>query len=95
MYDGIIRTFGSVRHVPDLKKNLISMGTLEDNGLHYSSRGGKMKICKGSLLMMRGEKLSNNLYKLMGDTISGGAPVSHRGPQKQNLLNYGTIVLAI
>ena len=52
MHDDIIHTFGSVRHVPDLKKNLIFMGTLEDNGLHYSSRGGKMKICKGSLLVM-------------------------------------------
>src|SRR4051812_38012767 len=35
-----------------------------------------MKICKGLLLMMRGEKLFNNLYKLMGYTISGGAAVS-------------------
>ena len=76
MHDGIIRTFGNVRHVPDLKKNLISMGTLEDNGLHYSSRGGNLKIYKGSLMVMQGVKLSNNLYKLMGDTISGGAVVS-------------------
>ena len=27
-------------------------------------------------MIMRGEKLSNNLYKLMGDTISGGAAIS-------------------
>jgi len=76
MYDGIIRTFGNVRHVPALKKNLISLGTLNASGLTYSSSGGKIKICKGSLVIMRGEKLSNNLYKLMGDTISGGATIS-------------------
>ena len=27
-------------------------------------------------MIMRGEKLSNNLYKLMGDTISGEAAMS-------------------
>ena len=27
-------------------------------------------------MIMRGEKLSNNLYKLMGDTISSGAAIS-------------------
>jgi len=75
MYDGIIHTFGNVRHVPALKKNLISLGTLDALGLTYSSGGGKIKICKGSLVVMRGEKLSNNLYKLMGDTISGGAAI--------------------
>src|SRR4051812_34435005 len=85
MHDGIIRTFGSVRHVSDLKKNLISMGTLEDNSLHYSSGGGKMKICKGSLVMMRGEKFSNNRYKLMGDAISGGAAVSTSQSSKAEL----------
>jgi len=76
MYDGIIRTFGNVRHVPALKKNLISLGTLDALGLTYSSGGGKIKICKGSLVVMRGEKLPNNLYKLKGDTISGGAAIS-------------------
>lgn len=38
MYDGIICTFSSARHVPKLKKNLIFWGTIKDNGLHYSSR---------------------------------------------------------
>lgn len=28
MFDGVIRIFGDVRHVPDLKKDLISLSTL-------------------------------------------------------------------
>lgn len=29
MHDGIVRTLTNVRHMPDLKKKLISLGTLE------------------------------------------------------------------
>ena len=32
MYDGTIKTLSDVRHVPDLKKNLISLGVLDSNG---------------------------------------------------------------
>ena len=28
MFDGVVRTLCDVRHVPDLRKNLISLGTL-------------------------------------------------------------------
>jgi hypothetical protein len=32
MYDGIMKTLTNVRHMPDLKKNIISLGTLESLG---------------------------------------------------------------
>lgn len=73
MYNGIMRTFGNVRHVFHFRNNLISLGTSEDNGLTYSSRGGNMKICKGSLVVNQGVKFFNNLYKLFGDIVAGGA----------------------
>jgi len=76
MFDGIICAFDNVHHVSALKKNLISLGTLDASGLTYSSSGGKIKICKRSLVIMRVEKLSNNLYKLMGDNTSRGATIS-------------------
>jgi len=38
MHDGIIRTLISVRYVPELKRNLISLGELDKNGDSY--RGG-------------------------------------------------------
>ena len=37
MFDGVIRTLCDVRHVPNLRKNLISLGTLNDNGFNYKS----------------------------------------------------------
>lgn len=30
MYDGVVRQLREVRYVPNLKRNLISLGTLED-----------------------------------------------------------------
>ena len=85
MHDNIIRTFGNVQHVPYLKKNLIFLGTLDANGNTYSSSGGKLKICKGSMVIMRGEMLLNNFYKLFGDTISGGAAISTPENSKDDL----------
>ena len=40
IYDGIVRTLSNVRHVLDLKKNLISLGTLDSNGYKFSAEGG-------------------------------------------------------
>ncbi|KAL5554002.1 hypothetical protein UlMin_041403 [Ulmus minor] len=37
MYDGIVRILGNVQHIPKLKKNLISLGTLDS--LVVSSNG--------------------------------------------------------
>ena len=42
----------------------------------YSSSGGKHKICKGTMVIMRGEMFPKNLYKLLRDTISGGDAIS-------------------
>ena len=85
MYNNIIRTFSNMQHVPSLKKNLIFLGTLDANGYTYSSSEGKIKICKGSMVIMRGETLLNNFYKLFGDTISGGAAISTPENSKDDL----------
>ena len=52
MYNSIIRTFDDMRHVPSLKKKLISLGALDANDYTHSSNGGKLKICKGSMVIM-------------------------------------------
>lgn len=44
MFDGLIRTWCDVRHVPDLRNNLISLGTLDDNGFKYKSVNGVLNI---------------------------------------------------
>ena len=75
MFDGIVRILTNVRYVLDLKKNLISLGTLDSLGYGYSAKDGVMKITKGAMVIMKGKKICN-LYKLLGDTITGRAAMS-------------------
>ena len=72
MFDGVVRTLCDVRHVPDLRKNLISLGTLDYNKFSYKSTSGIMKVNKGVMTVMKGQKLARNIYKLLGTTIVGG-----------------------
>ena len=65
MHDGIIRTLSNVRHVLDLKKNLISLGTLHSNGYKFSAEGGVLRVSKGFLVVMKGKKM-DTLYILQG-----------------------------
>ena len=43
-YDGVVNTLSNVRHVPDLKRNLISLGILEFKGCKYSAEGRVLKV---------------------------------------------------
>ena len=54
MFDGVIGTLCDVRHVHDLRKNLISLGTLDGNGFYYKFSNGAMKVSKGVLTVMKG-----------------------------------------
>jgi hypothetical protein len=49
MHDGIVMTLMNVQHIRNLKKNLISLGTLDSIGYKYSSEGGVIRISTGSL----------------------------------------------
>jgi len=75
MHDGIVRTLSNVRHVPDLKKNLISLGILDSNGYKFSAEGGVMRVSKDSLVVMKGKK-ADTLYILQGSTVIGDDVVS-------------------
>ena len=39
MFDGVLRTLGDVRHVLGLKRNLISLSTLDAKGYKYTGEG--------------------------------------------------------
>ena len=54
MFDCVIRTLCDVRHVLDLRKNLVSMGTLDGNGFNYKSLNRVMKVSKGVLIVTKG-----------------------------------------
>ena len=54
MFDGMIRELKEVRYVPQFKRNIISVGTLETLGLEISIKDGVLKMTKGSLVVLKG-----------------------------------------
>ncbi|GJU28472.1 retrovirus-related pol polyprotein from transposon TNT 1-94 [Tanacetum coccineum] len=57
MHDGTVRTIQNVRHVEGLKKNLLSLGQLDNLGCKVEIQNKIMKITKGALVLMKGEKV--------------------------------------
>ena len=49
-HNGVVKTLTKVRYIPNLKRNLISLGTLESLGCKYSFEGGVQKVSKGALV---------------------------------------------
>jgi transposase InsO family protein len=48
----------NVKHVPDMRLNVISTGLLDDDGYYNGFGNGKWKLTLGSLIVGRGEKVS-------------------------------------
>ncbi|KAE8671264.1 Detected protein of unknown function [Hibiscus syriacus] len=69
MYDGTIKVVRDVRHVKGLKKNLLSYGLLDNNASKIETQKGIMKVFRGALVVMKGEKIATNLYMLKGETL--------------------------
>uniref|UniRef100_A0A2N9I9J1 Integrase catalytic domain-containing protein n=1 Tax=Fagus sylvatica TaxID=28930 RepID=A0A2N9I9J1_FAGSY len=86
MSDGVVRTLEKVRHIPDMRKNLISLGTLDSKGYSYKSKNGIMKVSKGAMVVMTGQKISSNVYKLLGNTILGGVAAVAESEDDDTLL---------
>ena len=53
MYNGIMRALINARHVLDLKKNLISLDTLEAPECKYTIENDVMKVFKSVLVVMK------------------------------------------
>jgi len=68
MFDGVVRTLGSVAYVPKPRKNLISLSQLDSKGCKCFIAGGAMKITRGCMVVMKGEKCGG-LYRLVGNTV--------------------------
>src|SRR3954469_20513848 len=71
MFDGVIRSIECC-HVPGMKRNLISLSTLDSQGYKYHAEGGVLKVCKGSMVLIKGSLVSG-LYVLQGSVITGEA----------------------
>ena len=75
MHDGVVKELKEVRFVPQLTKNIISLGTLEAAGYRVILEDATVKVTKGSMVVMRGVR-ENNLYYLKGKTVIGGLAAS-------------------
>ena len=65
LHNNKICTLTNVRYVPGLKRNLISLGTLDELGLAYKAENGAMHVFNGNDLILSGVK-RNGLYVLNG-----------------------------
>ncbi|KAI3444865.1 hypothetical protein Pfo_001530 [Paulownia fortunei] len=84
--DGVERTLQDVIHVPELKRNLISIGMLDAQGYCCKVESGVLKVLKRSLVVMKG-RLKNGLYLLDGNTMVREAATISDTYQR---LSYGT-----
>ena len=75
MFDGVMRILTNVRHIPTLRKSLISLGTLDENGYSYGGSNGVIKMKKGALVVLKGEKIGSP-YKLIGKIVTGDAAIT-------------------
>ena len=80
-----MRTLTDVRHIPQLKKNLISLGALDSKGFKYCGDSGVIRVSKGALTVMKGVK-RGTMYVLGGTTVVGSADaVSKSGLSESDL----------
>ncbi|WVZ17355.1 hypothetical protein V8G54_010337 [Vigna mungo] len=64
-----------VRHVPEMRLNLISVGKLDDAGMNNQFSDGKWKLYRGSMIVARGKK-EGSLYCMQGKTYKGETNVA-------------------
>lgn len=76
LLDGTIRELHNVRHIPELKRNLIFLSMLVDKvGCVIKMVPSVLRVIKGSLVLMKGD-MSNGLYVLQGTALTGDVNVA-------------------
>nr|GEU97179.1 hypothetical protein [Tanacetum cinerariifolium] len=61
----------NVRYIPELKRNLISLGTLKKEGYTVKLQSGKVKVINGSRVILFGIRRDNCVYTLNGNAMEG------------------------
>ena len=67
---GFTSVLHNVRHVPELSRSLISVGQLDEDGIHANFSSGGWTLHKGNLLLARGPKI--HLLYLLYVTLREG-----------------------
>ncbi|GJT41974.1 retrotransposon protein, putative, ty1-copia subclass [Tanacetum coccineum] len=61
----------TVGYILELKRNLISLGTLEKEGYTVKMQSGKVKVINGSMVILSGIRRDNCVYSLDGHAMAG------------------------
>lgn len=59
MHHEIIRTLTDISHIPHLKKNFISRSSLDSSECKYTNKDGVIRVSKGTLFVMKAQKVVN------------------------------------
>ncbi|GKA98314.1 zinc finger, CCHC-type containing protein [Tanacetum coccineum] len=57
-------------YVPELRRNLISLGTVEKEGFTVKIQSAKIKVIKGSLVVLSGTRRAHCVYTLDGHVVT-------------------------
>lgn len=75
LHDGTITKVKQVRHVLNLKRNLISLRMLDQMGYNIKLESNEIKVINRGTLVMKGTKM-NSVYILDGEALTGLTSVS-------------------
>jgi len=70
LHDGSEKIIQDVRFVPNLNRNLISLGKLDRKGYLFRGENGTLEVMKDSRIVMRGVR-KHGLYSLKGEVVVG------------------------
>nr|GEW71538.1 putative reverse transcriptase domain, ribonuclease H-like domain, aspartic peptidase domain protein [Tanacetum cinerariifolium] len=66
----------NIRYIPELKRNLISLGTLKKERYTVKLQSGKIKVVNGSMVVLSGTRRDNYVYFLDSHPMAGELNVS-------------------
>nr|GEX00331.1 retrovirus-related Pol polyprotein from transposon TNT 1-94 [Tanacetum cinerariifolium] len=69
--DGSSFVLQNVKYILELKRNLISLGTLKKEGYTVKLQSGKIKVINGSRAILSGIRRDNCVYSLDGHAMAG------------------------
>jgi hypothetical protein len=75
IHDVTFKTLTNVRYVTKIKRNLISLDTIEAMRFKFSADNGVFKVSQGNRVVLKAERI-NNLYYLKGSTVTSTTAVS-------------------
>nr|GEW34573.1 retrotransposon protein, putative, Ty1-copia subclass [Tanacetum cinerariifolium] len=88
MKDGSSFVLGNVRYILELKRNLISLGTLDREGYTVKLQNGRVKVINGSLMVLSGTMKGNCVYFLDGWAESGEASIDSFWAEAMAMASY-------